>query len=103
MERKVDRSPDVERAAARLSRPLARLALVLKRALDVLLALGMIIAVAPLLLGVLVLLLCDGERFLEQRVRLGRHGRPVVLSRFPELPGGALGRLLERMGVRELP
>ena len=35
--------------------------------------------------------------------RLGRHGRPVVLTRFRELPGGAFGRMLERIGARELP
>jgi lipopolysaccharide/colanic/teichoic acid biosynthesis glycosyltransferase len=44
-----------------------------------------------------------GEGFIEQRTRLGRHGRPVVLTRFRELPGGAFGRLLERIGARELP
>ena len=36
-------------------------------------------------------------------MRLGRHGRPVVLTRFRELPGGAFGRALERIGARELP
>jgi lipopolysaccharide/colanic/teichoic acid biosynthesis glycosyltransferase len=36
-------------------------------------------------------------------VRLGRHGRPVVLSRFRGIPGGAVGRWLERAGVCELP
>jgi lipopolysaccharide/colanic/teichoic acid biosynthesis glycosyltransferase len=102
MERKLDRSPDVERAAERLARPLARVALGCKRALDIALALAMIVAVAPLLLVVLLLLLFDGEAFIEQRVRLGRHGTPVVLSRFPELPG-SFGRLLERSGARELP
>ena len=36
-------------------------------------------------------------------MRLGRHGRSVVLTRFRELPGGAFGRALERIGARELP
>ena len=104
MERKQDRSPDVERAAQRLGRPRARAALVAKRLLDVLLALAMVVALLPLF--------ADRGRaarvrrrrgWLERRTRLGRHGRPVVLSRFRELPGGAFGRALERIGARELP
>ena len=43
MERKQDRSPDVEQAAARLSRPHARLALIAKRLLDMLLAAAMLL------------------------------------------------------------
>jgi len=104
MERKQDRSPDVERAAERLARPRARTALAGKRLFDVLLALLMLVAVIPLFVVVLVLLLVSGEgEWREQRVRLGRHGKPVVLSRFPPLPGGGFGHLLERIGARELP
>ena len=103
MERKQDRSPDVEHAATRLSRPHARLALIAKRLLDLLLATAMLLALAPLLALVLLLLLFEGESWIEQRVRLGRHGKPVVLTRFPELPGGAFGRGLERIGAREIP
>src|SRR4051794_7168410 len=103
MERKLDRSPDVERAATRLARPRARASLALKRLLDIVLSAAMLVAVTPVFIVVGLLLLFDGERFIEQRVRLGRHGTPVVLSRFPELPGGGFGRLLERAGVRELP
>ena len=103
MERKQDRSPDVEHAATRLSRPHARLALIAKRLLDLLLATAMLLALAPLLLLVLLLLLFEGESWIEQRVRLGRHGKPVGLTRFPELPGGAFGRGLERIGAREIP
>jgi lipopolysaccharide/colanic/teichoic acid biosynthesis glycosyltransferase len=103
MERKLDRSPDVERAATRLARPRARASLALKRLLDIVLSAAMLVAVTPVFIVVGLLLLFDGERFIEQRTRLGRHGEPVVLSRFPELPGGAFGRLLERAGVRELP
>ncbi len=103
MERKQDRSPDVEQAAARLARPHARVALLGKRLLDIVLALAMLVALAPLFLLVLLLLLFEGESWIEQRVRLGRHGKPVVLSRFPELPGGAFGRGLERIGAREIP
>ena len=102
MERETDRSPDVERAAQRLSRPHARLALASKRLLDIGLALLMLIALLPLLVLVIVLLTFTGDGWLEQRVRLGRHGRRVVLSRFRELPG-AFGRLLERIGARDLP
>jgi lipopolysaccharide/colanic/teichoic acid biosynthesis glycosyltransferase len=103
MEREENRSPDVERAAQRLSRPLARLGLAAKRVLDMVLSLLMIVALVPLLLVVLVLLTFGGEGWVEQRVRLGRHGRPLKLSRFCELPGGAFGRALERIGARELP
>jgi lipopolysaccharide/colanic/teichoic acid biosynthesis glycosyltransferase len=103
MERKLDRSPDVERAAARLARPRARFGLAAKRLLDIVLALAMLVALLPLLLVVVTLLAFAGEGWLEQRVRLGRHGRPVVLSRFRELPGGGFGHALERVGARELP
>jgi lipopolysaccharide/colanic/teichoic acid biosynthesis glycosyltransferase len=103
MERRVDRSPDVERAAARLARPHARVALLTKRGIDVVLGAAMLVSLIPLFLVVLVLLAFAGEGWLDQRVRLGRHGRPVVLSPFRELPGGGLGRVLERMGARELP
>ncbi len=43
------------------------------------------------------------EGMVERRTRLGRHGRSVVLTRFQALPGGAVGRWLERAGARELP
>ena len=103
MERETDRSPDVQRAAERLSRPRARAALGAKRLLDVVLALVMIVALVPLFVLVLALLAFGGDGWLEQRVRLGRHGHRVVLSRFRELPAGGFGRLLARIGVRELP
>ena len=103
MERQEDRSPDVARAAQRLGRPRARISLVLKRLCDVLLALVMLIALLPLLIVVVLLLAFAGERFFEKRERLGRNGRSVVLVRFGELPGGAFGRGLERIGARELP
>jgi len=79
------------------------LALAAKRLLDVLLAFAMLVALLPLLVVVVVLLMVAGDGWLEQRVRLGRHGRPVVLSRFCDLPGGAFGRGLEKVGARELP
>jgi lipopolysaccharide/colanic/teichoic acid biosynthesis glycosyltransferase len=103
MEREQDRSTDVERAAQRLARPHARAGLVAKRLLDMLLALAMLLALLPLLIAVLLMLAFGGDGLLERRVRLGRHGRPVVLSRFRELPGGGVGRALERIGARELP
>jgi lipopolysaccharide/colanic/teichoic acid biosynthesis glycosyltransferase len=103
MERRLDRSPDVERAAARLARPHARLALATKRAIDLVFACAMLVALIPVFVVVLLLLAFAGEGLLELRVRLGRHGRPVVLSRFRELPGGAVGRALERIGAREVP
>jgi lipopolysaccharide/colanic/teichoic acid biosynthesis glycosyltransferase len=103
VERRQDRFPDVERAAQRLARPRARLALVCKRAADIALALVMLVALLPILLAVVLLLAFAGDGWLEQRLRLGRNGRSVVLSRFRELPGGAFGRALERAGARDLP
>jgi lipopolysaccharide/colanic/teichoic acid biosynthesis glycosyltransferase len=103
MERQEDRSPDVARAAQRLERPRARVSLACKRVCDILLALVMLVALAPLLLVVVLLLAFAGERWFEKRERLGRNGRSVVLVRFAELPGGTLGRALERIGARELP
>jgi sugar transferase len=50
-----------------------------------------------------VLLGFAGDGMIERRVRLGRHGRAIVLTRFRELPGGTFGRALERVGARELP
>jgi lipopolysaccharide/colanic/teichoic acid biosynthesis glycosyltransferase len=95
-------SPDVEQAARRLRRPRARGALAAKRALDMLLAAAMLVALSPLLVLVVGLLGVTGGGWLEPRMRLGRDGRPVRLYRFRALPGG-LGRALERLGARELP
>jgi lipopolysaccharide/colanic/teichoic acid biosynthesis glycosyltransferase len=95
-------SPDVEQAARRLRRSRARGALAAKRALDVALAALMLVALAPLLAVVCVLLAGAGGGWIEARVLLGRDGRPVRLHRFRALPG-ALGRALERLGAREAP
>ena len=102
-ERKEDRSPDVERAAARLARPYARVALLFKRLGDVLLALLMVVVLVPLFVTVLLLLAFAGDGLLERRRRLGKNGRPIILTRFRELPGGSFGQALERAGARELP
>jgi lipopolysaccharide/colanic/teichoic acid biosynthesis glycosyltransferase len=103
MERQEDRSPDVARAAQRLASPAARIALALKRLCDVALALVMLVALLPVLIVVALLLAFAGDGWIEKRMRLGRNGRSVVLTRFRELPGGAFGRSLERIGARELP
>jgi lipopolysaccharide/colanic/teichoic acid biosynthesis glycosyltransferase len=103
MDRKEDRSPDVQRAAERLARLHARVALAVKRVVDVLLALVMLVALLPVFVLVVLLLAFAGDGMIERRVRLGRHGRAIVLTRFHELPGGKLGRALERLGARELP
>jgi lipopolysaccharide/colanic/teichoic acid biosynthesis glycosyltransferase len=103
MERQEDRSPDVARAAQRLGRPRARVALALKRVLDIALAVVMLVALLPLLLVVALLLAFAGDGWIEKRMRLGRDGRSIVLTRFRELPGGAFGRALEWIGARELP
>ncbi len=104
MERKEGRSPDVERAAQRLARPATRAALALKRLVDVVLALAMLIALLPVLVLVVGLMAFAGDgRWIEKRQRLGRNGRTVSLARFRELPGGSVGRALEHVGARELP
>jgi lipopolysaccharide/colanic/teichoic acid biosynthesis glycosyltransferase len=103
MERAEERPPDVERAAERLHRPRARAGLALKRALDLVLALAMVVALLPLFAVLVLLLLGDDEGWLERRTRLGRDGRPLRLARFRPLPAGWLGRGLERTGARELP
>jgi lipopolysaccharide/colanic/teichoic acid biosynthesis glycosyltransferase len=103
MERRQDRSPDVERAARRLSRPRARFALLAKRTLDVALSLLMLVALLPLFVVVLAMLAFAGDGYLERRARLGRRGKPVLLHRFRELPGGGVGRWLEKIGARDLP
>jgi lipopolysaccharide/colanic/teichoic acid biosynthesis glycosyltransferase len=103
MEHRLERPPDVERAAQRLARPLTRAGLIAKRGLDVVLALAMLVALLPLFVVVWALLGFAGEGFVEHRTRLGRHGHLVVLTRFRELPGGAFGHWLERLGARELP
>jgi lipopolysaccharide/colanic/teichoic acid biosynthesis glycosyltransferase len=102
MQRAQIRPPDVSRAAQRLETPRARAGLVAKRALDLVLALAMIAALAPFALVAAALLLIEHEGWIEHRVRLGRDGRPLRLWRFRALPG-RLGRALERIGVRELP
>jgi lipopolysaccharide/colanic/teichoic acid biosynthesis glycosyltransferase len=103
MDQRLERSPDVERAAQRLARPLTRAGLIAKRVLDVVLAVVMLVALLPLFVVVGALLGFAGDGYIEHRTRLGRHGHPVVLTRFHELPGGAFGRWLERIGARELP
>ncbi|MDA0170828.1 sugar transferase [Solirubrobacter taibaiensis] len=103
IDRGLGRSPDVERAAARLAQPHARAALAVKRLADVVLALAMLVALVPLFLAVLLLLGFAGEGMIERRQRLGRDGRTLTLVRFRALPGGAVGRWLERAGARELP
>jgi lipopolysaccharide/colanic/teichoic acid biosynthesis glycosyltransferase len=80
------------------------MALLLKRAADIVLALVMIVALLPVLIVVLLLLLVAGDGgWVEKRQRLGRNGRTVTLTRFRTLPGGAVGDWLERVGARELP
>jgi lipopolysaccharide/colanic/teichoic acid biosynthesis glycosyltransferase len=101
MERAQERPPDVSGAAERLLRPRARFRLAAKRAFDVTLALAMLVALLPLIVLAAALLVGRGG-WLERRERLGRDGRLLRLWRLRPLPG-AVGRALERGGVRELP
>jgi lipopolysaccharide/colanic/teichoic acid biosynthesis glycosyltransferase len=98
-----ERPTDVARAAERLGRPRARAGLVVKRGLDVVLAIVMVVAMLPLFVILAILLVSREGDWLERRTRLGRDGRPLRLARFRPLPGGLLGRTLERAGARELP
>jgi lipopolysaccharide/colanic/teichoic acid biosynthesis glycosyltransferase len=102
MERAKERPPDVERAAERLRRPRARARLAVKRALDLVTALAMLAALAPMLVLVTLLLLGGGQGWLEPRERVGRDGSALRLWRFRR-PPGTLGAALERIGARELP
>jgi lipopolysaccharide/colanic/teichoic acid biosynthesis glycosyltransferase len=102
MEHAYPSAPQVGRAAQRLARPHARLALGAKRAFDVVVAAAMLAALAPVAALIGVLLLPDDDGWLERRVRVGRDGRPLRLARFRPLPG-RLGQALERLGARELP
>jgi lipopolysaccharide/colanic/teichoic acid biosynthesis glycosyltransferase len=101
MERAQERPADVIGAAERLLQPRARLRLAAKRTFDLALALVLLGALLPLILLAAVLLLGRGG-WLERRARAGRDGRVLRLWRFRPLPG-AVGRTLERAGVRELP
>ena len=103
IEPSADPATDVEWAATRLARPHARAGLAVKRLADVVLALAMLVALIPLFVAVLLLLGFAGEGVIERRTRLGRDGRTLTLIRFRALPGGAVGRWLERAGARELP
>jgi lipopolysaccharide/colanic/teichoic acid biosynthesis glycosyltransferase len=102
MERAQERLPDVEQAAERLRRPRARVRLGVKRALDLTVALAMLVALLPVLALVTLMLLSARQGWLEPRERLGRDGSPLRLWRFCR-PPGALGGALERIGARELP
>ena len=67
---------------------LPALALALKRLVDVVLALAMLIALLPVLLLVVGLLLFAGDgRWIEKRQRLGRNGRTVSARALPRAPG----------------
>ena len=61
MERKEDRSPDVERAAQRLGRPPPASRSLLKRLCDIVLALAMLVALVPLCVVVVLLLAFAGD------------------------------------------
>ena len=76
MERKEDRSPDVAQAAAAARAAACPCCAGVKRLGDVLLALAMLVALLPLFVVVLLLLAFAGDGWIEQRVRLGRNGRP---------------------------
>jgi lipopolysaccharide/colanic/teichoic acid biosynthesis glycosyltransferase len=102
MERAQERPPDVARANERLTGSRARVRLAAKRALDFVLALTMLAALAPLVVVAALLRLTDDDGWFERRERVGRDGRPLALWRFRPLPG-PLGRALERIGVRDVP
>jgi lipopolysaccharide/colanic/teichoic acid biosynthesis glycosyltransferase len=96
------RTPDVAQAAERLGRPRLRAGLLVKRGIDVGLAVLALLALSPLALLVVLAHLGDEQGWVERRTRLGRDGRPVALLRFRTLPG-AVGRALERLGALDIP
>ena len=106
MEREQDRSPDVERAAQRLARPRcprrARRQAAARRACSRSRCSSRCCRCSLL---VVVLLRVRRRRRLDRAARAARPPRPrrSCSSRFRELPGGAFGRALERIGARELP
>jgi lipopolysaccharide/colanic/teichoic acid biosynthesis glycosyltransferase len=102
MERAPLRTPDVANAAERLDRPRLRAGLVVKRTLDVALALVALVALSPFALLALLGHLGDERGSVERRTRLGRDGQPVELLRFRPL-AGAPGRALERLGALDIP
>jgi len=91
----------------------------LKRAFDLVVALGLIMLLSPVMLAIAVLIaLRMGSPVLFRQQRPGRHGRPFVLLKFRTmtsavdadglpLPDGArltpLGRFLRRASLDELP
>jgi lipopolysaccharide/colanic/teichoic acid biosynthesis glycosyltransferase len=102
MERAALRTSDVAQAAERLRRPPLRLALLLKRGLDVALAVLALLALAPIALLVVVAHLGDERGLLERHLRLGRDGRSVALLRFRPLPG-LVGHAFARLGALDIP
>src|SRR5262245_17130912 len=102
MERAQERPPNVAGASDRLSGSHARMRLAAKRALDVVLALAMLAALAPFVAVAALLRLIDDDGWFERCERVGRDGRRLALWRFRRLPG-PLGRALERIGVRNVP
>jgi lipopolysaccharide/colanic/teichoic acid biosynthesis glycosyltransferase len=102
MQRAPFRTPDVAQAAERLERPRLRAGLIVKRTLDVAVAVVALIALSPLVLLVVLAHLGDEGGWVERRDRLGRGGRPVALLRFRTLPGPA-GRTLARLGALDIP
>ena len=79
------------------------MALGCKRAVDVVLAAAMLVALLPLVLVTALMLAFMDTGMIERRTRLGRNGRLLVLTRFQALPASLPGRCLERAGAREVP
>jgi len=94
----------------------------MKRALDIVLSSMALAVLSPLLIVVIVILRCTGERYVFYRQeRVGKGGRPFGLYKFatmlkdsPSLPGGLLtrkqdprilpfGRILRATKINEIP
>lgn len=91
----------------------------LKRALDVALAAGAIVALSPVLLAVAAAIKLEGGgRVLFRQQRVGRDGRPFTLLKFRSMPENTgdlpsdqaravtvtrVGRIIRRTNVDELP
>ena len=107
------RTVDIERRARAVAarpepsppRPNPR-ALLLKHALDRVVALGGLLVMAPVIAGVALGIRLRGGPVLRREDRIGFGGRPVLVRSFAitdEMCDSALWRLLARVGVTALP
>jgi exopolysaccharide biosynthesis polyprenyl glycosylphosphotransferase len=75
----------------------------IKRLLDIVVAAGLLVVLAPFLVVVALLIgLRDGPPILFRQTRVGLHGRPFLVTKFRTMVPGAEERLVELEGVNEV-